>query len=198
MTSIGYGRRVALQVAAQDAAGTDWPCERPESVPHRWLCRPGSHGFIDGVVNVSEPTSERSPDLIAKQRSRDGVSSAAAPLQSSEPSPNPNSNWSTLAAGASPALAADSTSTASMRQQLLIADDVAVILRVPRSLVYALARRRELPMVRVGERYVRFRATTIERWVESQETCGAQRPAPAPARDAVRRKRSVSLRDAVG
>jgi excisionase family DNA binding protein len=62
-------------------------------------------------------------------------------------------------------------------QRLLTADDVAAILDVPRSLVYALARRGELPAIRVGERYVRFRAEAIERWIEGQEAS-----APAIAR----------------
>ena len=46
---------------------------------------------------------------------------------------------------------------------------VAAVLRVPRTLVYALARRGELPAVRIGERYIRFRADAIERWIESRE-----------------------------
>jgi excisionase family DNA binding protein len=54
-------------------------------------------------------------------------------------------------------------------QRLLTADDVAAILDVPRSLVYALVRRGELPAIRVGERYVRFRAEAIERWIEGRE-----------------------------
>jgi excisionase family DNA binding protein len=58
-------------------------------------------------------------------------------------------------------------------QRLLTADDVAAILDVPRSLVYALARRGELPAIRVGARYVRFRAEAIERWIEGQEASAA-------------------------
>jgi excisionase family DNA binding protein len=54
-------------------------------------------------------------------------------------------------------------------QRLLTAGDVAAILDVPRSLVYALARRGELPAIRVGERYVRFRVEAIERWIEGRE-----------------------------
>jgi excisionase family DNA binding protein len=54
-------------------------------------------------------------------------------------------------------------------QRLLTADDVAAILDVPRSLIYALVRRGELPAIRVGERYVRFRAEAIERWIEGRE-----------------------------
>jgi excisionase family DNA binding protein len=53
---------------------------------------------------------------------------------------------------------------------LLTADDVAQILGVPNSFVYALARRGELPMVRIGERYVRFRLDAIETWIAEHET----------------------------
>ena len=53
---------------------------------------------------------------------------------------------------------------------LLAADDVAQILGVPNSFVYALARRGELPTVRIGERYVRFRLDAIETWIAEHET----------------------------
>jgi excisionase family DNA binding protein len=53
---------------------------------------------------------------------------------------------------------------------LLTADDVAVVLGVPRAFVYTLARRGELPTVRVGERYVRFRTQSVEQWITEQET----------------------------
>ncbi|MDQ6776775.1 MAG: helix-turn-helix domain-containing protein [Actinomycetota bacterium] len=54
--------------------------------------------------------------------------------------------------------------------QLLTADEVAVVLGVPRTFVYSLARRGELPTVRIGERYVRFRGPALERWISDQET----------------------------
>jgi excisionase family DNA binding protein len=62
-----------------------------------------------------------------------------------------------------------SPSTGSQRQ-LLTADDVADILRVRRSFVYALARRGEPPTVRIGERYVRFRAAAPETWIADHES----------------------------
>ncbi len=55
-------------------------------------------------------------------------------------------------------------------RRLFTVDDVASILGVPRTFVYALARRGELPTVRVGERYVRFRAQALEGWIASQES----------------------------
>lgn len=54
--------------------------------------------------------------------------------------------------------------------RLLTADEVAEVLGVPRTFVYALARRGELPTVRIGERYVRFRGQALERWITDQET----------------------------
>jgi len=56
--------------------------------------------------------------------------------------------------------------------RLLAAEEVAQLLGVNATFVYALARRGDLPAVRIGERYVRFRAQTLERWIEEQETSG--------------------------
>lgn len=54
--------------------------------------------------------------------------------------------------------------------RLFCADEVAAVLGVPRTFVYALARRGELPTVRIGERYVRFRSGALDAWIEAQET----------------------------
>lgn len=54
--------------------------------------------------------------------------------------------------------------------RLLGAEEVASWLGVPTGFVYSLARRGELPTVRIGERYVRFRAQALERWIAAQET----------------------------
>jgi len=59
---------------------------------------------------------------------------------------------------------------AAVAGRLLSADEVAAVLGVPRTFVYALARRGELPTVRIGERYVRFRAHALDRWIADQET----------------------------
>ena len=56
--------------------------------------------------------------------------------------------------------------------RLLSADDVAIVLGVPRTFVYALARRGDLPTVRIGERYVRFRTQALEQWIADQESTG--------------------------
>ena len=42
-------------------------------------------------------------------------------------------------------------------------------------MIYALVRGGELPAVRIGERYVRFRSEALLRWIESRESCEAKR-----------------------
>jgi excisionase family DNA binding protein len=62
------------------------------------------------------------------------------------------------------------TSPPSTAGRLLTADDVAVLLGVPRTFVYALSRRGVLPTVHVGDRYVRYRFTAVQDWIAEQET----------------------------
>jgi excisionase family DNA binding protein len=51
---------------------------------------------------------------------------------------------------------------------LLVAGEVAALLRVTTAWVYAETRRGALPYVRLG-RYVRYRRTTVLEWLASQE-----------------------------
>jgi excisionase family DNA binding protein len=51
-------------------------------------------------------------------------------------------------------------------QQILIADEVAEMLRVDRQRVYELARRNAIPVIRLGERQYRFDAGAIRQWIE--------------------------------
>jgi len=53
-----------------------------------------------------------------------------------------------------------------MGQQILIADEVAEMLRVDRQRVYELARRNAIPVIRLGERQYRFDAEAIKQWIE--------------------------------
>lgn len=53
-----------------------------------------------------------------------------------------------------------------MERQILIADEVARILRVDRQRVYELVRRDAIPVIRLGERQYRFDAEAIEQWIE--------------------------------
>lgn len=51
-----------------------------------------------------------------------------------------------------------------MSAELLTPEEVAAMLRVPKTWVYAQAREGNLPCVRMG-RYVRFRRADIEAWM---------------------------------
>jgi excisionase family DNA binding protein len=53
-----------------------------------------------------------------------------------------------------------------MERQILIADEVASMLRVDRQRVYELARRNAIPVIRLGERQYRFDAESIRQWME--------------------------------
>jgi excisionase family DNA binding protein len=70
--------------------------------------------------------------------------------------------------GSSPKLL-DSALVNSANDVLLTADEVAAILRVPRSWVYG--HLDLLPTVRLG-RYVRFRRIEVELFLERKGTCG--------------------------
>jgi excisionase family DNA binding protein len=52
-----------------------------------------------------------------------------------------------------------------MGQQILVADEVAEMLRVDRQRVYELARRNAIPVIRLGERQYRFDAEAIRQWI---------------------------------
>jgi excisionase family DNA binding protein len=64
----------------------------------------------------------------------------------------------------------DASPAAPVPGRLLTADDVAGLLGVPPTFVYALSRRGVLPTVRIGERYVRYRAQAIQEWIAGQES----------------------------
>jgi excisionase family DNA binding protein len=67
------------------------------------------------------------------------------------------------------------TADGSRGTRLLIADDVAGLLGVSPAFVYALVRRGDLPAVRVGGRYVRFRSQAVEEWIAKHETSQGRR-----------------------
>ena len=52
-----------------------------------------------------------------------------------------------------------------MDKQVLVADEVAEILRVDRQRVYELVRQNAIPVIRLGERQYRFDAEAIRRWM---------------------------------
>lgn len=53
-----------------------------------------------------------------------------------------------------------------VERQILIADEVAAMLRVDRQRVYELARKNAIPVIRIGERQYRFDAEAIRQWIE--------------------------------
>lgn len=53
-----------------------------------------------------------------------------------------------------------------MEQQILVADEVAELLRVDRQRVYELARRNAIPVIRLGDQQYRFDAEAIRQWIE--------------------------------
>jgi excisionase family DNA binding protein len=64
-----------------------------------------------------------------------------------------------------------------MERQILVANEVAKMLRVDRQRVYELARRNAIPVIRLGERQYRFDAEAIRQWIErggSSETSEAK------------------------
>ncbi len=64
--------------------------------------------------------------------------------------------------------------TQNVSGRLLSAGEVAEVLGVAQSFVYALVRRGELPAVRVGERYVRFRSEALHDWIANHESSQAR------------------------
>jgi excisionase family DNA binding protein len=52
-----------------------------------------------------------------------------------------------------------------VEKQILVADEVAEMLRVDRQRVYELARRNAIPVIRLGERQYRFDAEAIRQWI---------------------------------
>ena len=52
-----------------------------------------------------------------------------------------------------------------MDKQILVADEVAELLRVNRQRVYELVRTDQIPVIRLGERQYRFSAQAIYKWL---------------------------------
>jgi len=77
--------------------------------------------------------------------------------------------------------------------QVLMADEVAALLRVTKGWLYAETRAGRIPHLRLG-RYVRYRRSAIERWLDGLEQgslrplVGAGRPAPPPVSALSRRR----------
>jgi excisionase family DNA binding protein len=57
-----------------------------------------------------------------------------------------------------------------MDKQILVADEVAELLRVDKQRVYELARSNQIPVIRLGERQYRFSAQAIEQFMNDGGT----------------------------
>ncbi len=81
-------------------------------------------------------------------------------------------------------------------ERLLTMQDVAARLSVPQTYAYELARRRDLPAVKLGK-YVRVRADEFESWLDALKTALNMPPAPAtvvsPVSDSGTRAASTQL-----
>lgn len=53
-----------------------------------------------------------------------------------------------------------------MDKQILVADEVAELLRVDKQRVYELTRRGMLPTIKIGDRQYRYSRTAVEKWLE--------------------------------
>jgi excisionase family DNA binding protein len=66
--------------------------------------------------------------------------------------------------------------SASRTEALLDAEDVAAMLGMKKSWVYARSRANEIPTVKLGPRYYRYRREAIEDWISEQEVGAPRRP----------------------
>lgn len=53
-----------------------------------------------------------------------------------------------------------------MEKQILVAEEVAELLRVDKQRIYEMCRRKCLPFILLGERQYRFLKPAIEKWLE--------------------------------
>lgn len=63
-----------------------------------------------------------------------------------------------------------------MDRQILVANEVAEMLRVDRQRIYELARRKAIPVIRLGERQYRFDANAIRLWMEQGGSKESKQP----------------------
>jgi excisionase family DNA binding protein len=61
-----------------------------------------------------------------------------------------------------------------MTEQILVAEEVATILRVDRQRVYELVRSNSIPFIKLGERQYRFSRPAIENWLGLNGTAKQQ------------------------
>jgi excisionase family DNA binding protein len=59
-------------------------------------------------------------------------------------------------------------------ERLLKAEEVAALLAVPKTRVWSMSRRGEIPTVRIGPREVRYRPEDIDAWIARRTTSRAR------------------------
>lgn len=149
-------------------SGTHRRCERPRSVPRWWLCRPGLAVPLlaaNGRACVMESIpalSWHGPVLPAKERSRDGMSSAGAQVRRPELAGDSNCVSPAPDTGVPPPLPP--------APRLLTARDVAEQLSVSSETVLHWTRCGELRGVRLPSRALRYRDADLESWLEERAT----------------------------
>jgi excisionase family DNA binding protein len=52
-----------------------------------------------------------------------------------------------------------------MNEQILVADEVAMLLRVDKQRIWEMVRTKKIPVIRLGERQYRFSKTAIDNWL---------------------------------
>lgn len=62
-----------------------------------------------------------------------------------------------------------------MENDILVADEVAQLLRVDKQRVYELVRTNAIPFITLGERQYRFARTAIEKWLKDGGTLKAEK-----------------------
>ena len=54
-----------------------------------------------------------------------------------------------------------------MQKQILVAQEVAEMLRVDKQRVYELVRTKRIPVIRLGDRQYRFSSEAVRRWLDA-------------------------------
>lgn len=135
-------------------------------------------------ANSDRPWSGRSPDLPAKQRSRDGVSSDAAGVRQPGMLSNNHSAAPALDTGGSAPLPQALGIDSGTRCQLLTARAVADMLDVCAETVLRWIRNGELPAIRLPGGAVRIAKADLNEWLVERATPrrGVLAAAPGVAR----------------
>jgi excisionase family DNA binding protein len=62
-----------------------------------------------------------------------------------------------------------------MEKKLINVKDLAMYLSLPKSSIYALVQKKEIPFKRIGEKSIRFDLSDINKWIEEQSNASYYR-----------------------